>query len=450
MGLEELSQGKHSVLFGSGSDSVLYEKLSNTIHVGSRDELAELQVKIEAVSYNPTFETETLRKNKDARLGILLLETTEQCNLRCSYCIYSEEYPNERNETSRSMSLDTAKRAIDEMVPQSNGTMLVGFYGGETMLKMGLVQGVIDHARSTFPSVSLIFSMTSNFVDADRYIPEIVDNEIYVNLSLDGPKAIHDRARKTKAGKPTYDKILSNLKKLEKYSPGYANSHVFVLSTCEDPNDLPKIVDYFDQSDFFVTNINAIETRGKTNPPRTLRGDHGMQSLIDKFRRKILHGEDPGILRRLFDPNLKAMALRDDEIMPRELMLNGSCYPGKKRVFVDVDGNYHPCERFGHRLKIGSVKEGISQELQEEAIKSFTQIRNELCGGCWAQRLCTPCLQNAKDSKGEISEEGLAQTCEGKRNGLLLGLDNYVNLMGASKKKSQEYIETINPLFERG
>ena len=449
MNLENVVYGKNSVLYDSSKKSVLYEKLSNTIHVGSRDELVELQRKVEAVRYNPPFETKTLKKNKDSKLGILLLEITEQCNLKCSYCIYSEEYPHERNETYRRMSLDTAKKVIDETVPQSNGTMLVGFYGGEAMLNMGLVKGVMNYARSTFPSLNLIFSMTSNFVNADKYISDIVDNGIYINLSLDGPKEIHDRARKTKAGEPTYDKIISNLKKLEEYAPGYADSHVFILSTCEDPNDIPEIMDYFDQSDFFVTNINTIETRGKIHPPKTINMNHKMYSLIDEFRKRILSGKDTGILRRLFDQSLKAMAIRDDRVMPEKLMLHGSCYPGKKRLFVDVDGNYHPCERFGSRLKIGSVGNQVQEEVVDELVETFAGIRNELCGECWSQRVCTPCLQNAKDPEGEISKEGFAQTCEGKRNGLLLGLDNYVNLVEANREKAQDYIKTINPLFER-
>ncbi len=386
MNLENVVHGKNSVLYDSSKKSVLYEKLSNTIHVGSRDELTELQRKVEIVNYRPTFETHSLKEKKKGYLGVLLLEVTEQCNLRCSYCIYSKEYPHERNETHRSMSFETAKKSIDEIVPQSNGSMLIGFYGGEPMLNMKLVKKVMNYARTSFPSENLTFSITSNFVYADRYIPEIVDNEMYVNVSLDGPKEIHDRARKTKAGEPTYDKIVSNLEKLEEYSPGYADSHIFILSTCEDPNEMPDIVNYFDARDYFVTNINSVDSRGKITTPKKVSSRKVANSLMNEFRARILRDEDPKMFRRCFDKDLKVMAIKDGGVMPEKLMLNGSCYPGKTRLFVDVDGNYHPCERFGSRLKIGSAGNQVQEKVVDELIETFAGIRNEVCGECWGQR----------------------------------------------------------------
>ncbi len=450
MNLENVVHGRNSVLYDSDQKSVLYEKLSNTIHVATRGELEKIQERVEAIDYHPTFETHSLKEKKEGHLGVLLLEVTEQCNLDCSYCIYSEDYPHERNETPKTMSFETAKKAIDEIVPRSNGNMLIGFYGGEPMLNMKLVRRIIDYARTSFPSENLTFSMTSNFVNAGEYISEIVDNGMYVNVSLDGPKEIHDRSRKTKTGQPTYDKIIENLSKLEEYAPGYADSHVFILSTCEDPNEMLDIVNYFDESNYFVTNINSVDPRGKTTPIKKVSSNIGLNSLIDKFRARILRDEDPKMLRRCFDNDLKAMAIKDDKVLPEELMLNGSCYPGKRRLFVDVDGNYRPCERFGPRLKIGGVGNQVQEELVDELIDYFAQMRTDVCGECWGQRVCTPCLQHAKDPEGEISPAGLIQTCDRKKNGLLMGLDNYIMLIQLDKKRTDEYIKTINPLFERG
>ena len=447
MNLENVVYGRNSVLYDSDQKSVLYEKLSNTIHVDERDRLVTLQQRIEGVDYRPVFETKTLKNGKDDPLSMLLLEVTEQCNLSCTYCIYSDQYPNERPPSSNRMSFETAKSAIDELVPRSKRNALIGFYGGEPLLNIDLIKQVMTYAKDSFPSKDLIFSMTSNFIHADKYIPDIVDNGMYVNLSLDGPRDIHDKFRRTNGGEPTYDTIISNLEKIEEYFPGYIDSHVFILSTCENPNDFERIIRFFDESKYFVSHINMSETKGKSEPVTNCLPRN---NLLEEFQRRILQGEEPGILRRLFDPDLKEMALRDKEIMPEELKLNGSCYPGQKRIFVDVDGNYHPCERFGRRLKIGSTEGGIQQEVIDETVEIFADIRNELCGECWAQRVCTPCLQHAKDPKDEISMEGLSQTCEGKKSQLLTGLHNYVKLAKSDKQKSEQYIKSINPLFERG
>lgn len=449
MQLEGVLQGKNSVLYNSESESVLYEKLSNTIHRGKRSELNGLQKRIEEIDYSPIFETTSLKKLQNDPLSILFLEVTEQCNFGCSYCIYSENYPNERSETSKKMSFNVAKKAIDNLVPFSNHNMMIGFYGGEPLLNMDLIQQIIKYSKETFPNKDLGFSITTNFFNADKYIKEITDNEIYINLSLDGPKEVHDKFRRTKSGKPTYDKIISNIEKVEEYLPGYTNSHIFILSTCNDPQDILKIIDFFDKSKYFVTHINSPDPKGRINSERKISDGSLGHFLAEEFIRRILEREDPGILRRLFDQSLKSIAIRDKRVMPEELMLNGSCYPGKKRIFVDVNGNYHPCERFGDRLKIGSTEKGIQQELIDEAIESFAQIRNELCGTCWTQRICTPCLQHSKDPEGEISLNGLSQTCKGKKKQLLVGLENYIRLIQFDREETENYIKSINPLFER-
>ncbi len=449
MRLEGLFQGKNSVLYDFESESVLYEKLSNTIHTGRREKLDSLQRKIEEIDYHPVFETDSLKRQQNAPLDILLLEVTEQCNFGCSYCIYSENYPNERTETFKNMSFDTAKKAVDSLVPLSKNNVMVGFYGGEPLLNMALVRRIIGYSKERFPNKEFGFSMTTNFFNADKYIRDIVDNGMYINLSLDGPKEIHNKCRRTKNGKPTYDKIMSNLKKVEEYSPGYIDSHIFILSTCDNPTDIPKIIEFFEQNKYFVTHINSPDPKGRINLEKRIPLRSSGINLSKEFTRKILKGEDPKILRRLFDQDLKFVAVRDRKVLPQELMLNGSCYPGKKRIFVDVNGNYHPCERFGHRLNIGSVEESVQQNLVGNAIESFAEMRNELCGECWAQRICSPCLQHAKDPEGEISVEGLAQTCEGKKRQLLIGLENYVGLLESDSEKTEEYIKSINPLFER-
>jgi len=450
MNLKNLIQGENSVLYDSNQTSVLYEKLSNTVHVDRRDSLVELQKRIEVVDYRPIFETKSLRKNGNDPLSVLLLEITEKCNLGCYYCVYSKDYPNERPPSPKEMSFDTAKKAIDELVPLSKRSALIGFYGGEPLLNMDLIRKTINYSKKSFPSKEFTFSVTTNFVHADRYIQDLVDNKMYINLSLDGPKEVHDKSRRTKKGEPTYNTIISNLEKIEEYSPGYIDSHIFVLSTCDDPNDLPKIVEFFNKGNYFVTHINSPDPKGRVSQNKPIVKSHMGDYLREEFRKKILQGEDPKMLRRLFDSDLKAMALRDTRVMPQELMLNGSCYPGRKRIFVDINGNYHPCERFGDRLKIGSVDNQIQQNLIDEAIKSFASIRNNLCGDCWSQRVCSPCLQSAKDPKGEISLEGLSQTCEGKRKQLLFGLDNYVKLIKLNKQRTEDYVKNINPLFERG
>tara|TARA_Y100000310_G_scaffold261412_1_gene270731 strand:+ start:168 stop:581 length:414 start_codon:yes stop_codon:yes gene_type:complete len=135
MGRVNTVQGRNSCLINSPPQGIFYEKLSNTVHVGEPGELEGLQERVELVDYSPSFETETLRRKREDPLSMILLEVTEQCNFSCSYCIYSEDYPFERTPSTERMSFDTARRAIEGLVPFSGRNILVGFYGGSHFLR---------------------------------------------------------------------------------------------------------------------------------------------------------------------------------------------------------------------------------------------------------------------------------------------------------------------------
>ena len=446
--LGEVVEGRNSVLFQTSENSVLYEKLANTVHSGTKEELSGLQKRIEAVEYRPVFETGSLKASKNDPPSVLIFEVTEQCNLRCDYCINSGDYPRERTYSPKKMSTDTADKALEEIVPLMKDTSMISFYGGEPLLNIDIINHIMKQAREKFHSKGLMFSMTTNFFNGDRYIKEIVDNGMYVNLSLDGPPEVHDRFRKTESGNPTYSRIRSNLDKVEEYSPGYVDSHFVMLSTCYDPADLEKIVRFFDNEELFLIHVSSVDKKGR--PEGTLFPETDHNELNSEYINRILDGKEPKTLRRLFDSDLKAVALRDDREMPEELMLHGSCYPGRRRVFVDVNGEYHPCERFGPRLRIGSVYEGMSNILSERIMDTFSEIRNGLCTDCWAQRICKPCTQYAKDPRGEISAEGLSQGCGDRRKQLIGSLANYAILLGSNREAADKYFKSINPLFERG
>lgn len=436
-------EGKNSVLYGNDGNFLFYEKLANTIHSGNIEQLRTLQEKAESVEYHPRFESDSLMKGRNDGFDALLLNVTESCNLACEYCIYSGQYENERTETTSSMGVDIAKKALDRFLPQSTDFPYIGFYGGEPLNNMPFIKAVVDYARTSSPDKDLVFSMTTNFCDGDKYLNYIVDNGIYANISLDGPKEVHDKFRRYKNGKPTHSKIMRNLEKVEEYAPGYMASHFSQNVTIHNINDLPMIIDFFQKNEgFTVSRISRTETKGLNNNGNSNQEFSNVQHILD-YLEAIVSEEDPGVLKVLFDQDLKHIAARSQKVMPETLMLNGSCYPGRRKLFVDTDGTFYMCEKFGRRVPIGNTEEGINEDLIEDAIKRFTDIRNNLCSDCWAGRLCNACIQSAKDSARDISEKGLSQTCKTRKSQLLMGINNYVFISKRNHNGLKKYVQSI-------
>ena len=63
----------------------------------------------------------------------IIIELTEDCNLRCSYCIYNEHHPDFRGFTKNSINFNTAKETIDYLLNGYKGNEFnLTFYGGGT------------------------------------------------------------------------------------------------------------------------------------------------------------------------------------------------------------------------------------------------------------------------------------------------------------------------------
>lgn len=126
----------------------------------------------------------------------LILNVTEDCNLRCKYCYLSEEYDFTRNRTSKMMSSEIAIKSLDyffdklKKIKEFNPgkTCTITFYGGEPLMNFEVVKQSIEYAKKHCP-VSVVFNMTTNGVLLkDSTLDYLVKNEVNITVSFDGTR----------------------------------------------------------------------------------------------------------------------------------------------------------------------------------------------------------------------------------------------------------------------
>lgn len=427
-----IHEGKNSILIEYKNDYILYEKLTNSIHSSSKNELISLTKEIEEVNYRPVFESESLKTSKK-NLESIILNVTDSCNLRCSYCIHSGDYKGERVHRPNSMKKDVAFKAVNTFVDEkASNNILIGFYGGEPLNNIGLIKEVVQYAKSKFPSNNFIFSLTTNFVDANKHLEFLVNEGFYLNISLDGTKEIHDKYRVTSSGEETYDKIMNNLSLAESISSNYVKNHVALNATCVNQKDFLEIVNHFITLDNEFTNLRAgvVESKGLKKDVRDMNLFNELSYLSDVYVSYLNNNNvPPKVLTNLFYDLVQFSSKRDISILSDSIMLSGACYPGNHKLFINTNGDLQACEKFGDRLKIGDVNSGLNKDSVDSVLNNFTNIRNDLCSSdCWAQRICSPCMYHAKDESG-ISSAGLSQYCDSLKQNALLGLSIYTRLM---------------------
>ena len=122
---------------------------------------------------------------------------TFRCNQRCVYCgIY--------NDKREEMGTESICKMIDEFV--SMGTSRLSLTGGEPLMRKDLPE-VIRYARSR----GLFVSLATNGSLVPKRIGEL-SGVNSVNMTLDGPKHIHDKQR----GSGNFEKVLVALELLKR------------------------------------------------------------------------------------------------------------------------------------------------------------------------------------------------------------------------------------------
>ena len=147
-------------------------------------------------------------------LSMVILQLTQQCNLRCLYCTYSGSYTNRTHKNVR-MNFETVKKGIEFLIDNSKDKdeICIGFYGGEPLLEFELMKKSILYTKQITEGKETYFSFTTNGTLFTKDIIEfLMLHDVHIVISLDGPKEIHDKNRKfAVSGCGTFEQVVKNL-----------------------------------------------------------------------------------------------------------------------------------------------------------------------------------------------------------------------------------------------
>ncbi len=149
-------------------------------------------------------------------LSTLVLNVNTGCNLSCTYC-YKEDLQKPAN--GRKMDFATAARSVDLLLDAAahRDRINVVFFGGEPLTNMPLIQEVTAYAerRAADAGKAVDFSLTTN---ATLLTPKLIDffdaHRFGISVSMDGPKALHDRHRLSVGGHGTYEVVARKVRLL--------------------------------------------------------------------------------------------------------------------------------------------------------------------------------------------------------------------------------------------
>lgn len=406
------------------NEGELFECLNNLKESITKEKLLQAPPLTEFASSHNKFES--VKEQIESNLQQITLEVTQKCNLRCKYCIYSDDNETFRAFDTHDMTWDIAKKAIDYGMSHSGKKLSVTFYGGEPLLRLELIKKCVEYSKMVAGSKTISHSMTTNLTlmtkETAEYLASV--DRFTVVCSLDGPKEIHDENRLTIDGQGSFDRAIQGLRYLVDAYGDRAETHLslsMVMTLPADNEKLKKMQDFFSSLEWLpvklVKNISYVAS-----------SSHRMERLTQNTMRK--NKEVSGYVNPLADwsqdNSVFDSKIDDKEIFTSSFMqsaylkvhkrmivdnpigcynLSGCCIPGSRRLYVTATGYFSLCEKIGNAPYIGDVDNGIDlKSVKKNYLDDYMNEAKKLCGNCWAVRFCGNCYVDCYDSNGFNSE----------------------------------------------
>jgi uncharacterized protein len=308
------------------------------------------------------------------------------------------------------------------------------------------------------------FHLDTNGVLIDAEIAHfLVDEKFNIQFSLDGPREIHDRYRRTRSGEGSHDRTIAAIEHLLELDRECADRINF-NAVMAPPYDVARVVEYF--ADFA-----PYKKFGITEPPDA-RIDFADLTYMEFVPRDVPEGEAKTIgeeiaplrqqymeycrdgrygelspaLRSFFDPGIIGFYHRPrNHMVSGDIFVTGTCQPGQRKIHVRADGSLLPCERGGDHMFIGHITTGIDLPAVENLYRKLIDSVADRCHTCWAIRRCSACFIHmstswAEDGKGEITVP--VEVCENTRETSEIVFREFLSLQKAGPQAMEWLKET--------
>lgn len=323
-------------------------------------------------------------------LSILVKPASGACNLRCAYCFYADEASLRAVPDCGLMSEEISHALIEKAAGAAEGSVTFLFQGGEpTLAGLEFYRDFVSHVRKTVPAgLAVQYAIQTNGLLLDEeWCRFFRDNRFLAGLSLDGTRACHDRFRRDRAGKGTYDRALRAARLLDRTGVEY---NVLTVVTGWLARHTQSVFSALCREGFhfqqYIPCLDPLEgERGGQDYSLSPEEYEGfLKTLFDLWFRELEQGRYWSI--RYFD-NLIWML---EGHPPEQCSMRGCC---GLQYLVEADGSVYPCDFYGlDQYRLGNILRNSWAELDRSRERmGFVQASRripEACGRCQWYPLC--------------------------------------------------------------
>lgn len=303
--------------------------------------------------------------------------TTKNCNLNCKYCFEGTKQKIYMASSDISKILSFIEKFGEKDFVSNKDSIHIDFNGGETLLNKKFIKQFLKESES----LNYSYSFTTNGTLIDDEIIELIKRyNIFLQISLDGIKKVHDLNRCFYSGDGSFEIVISKLKEIQKK----CGNDSFQIASVVTPQTVIKFADNFN---FFLDNgFNNITSVGcsdyKWSEQDYIEYEKQLHLIgnryIESFEKNI------NVNFSIFNKNIENML---DGIQKRK------CDAIAGEIAILPDGNILPCGGFvgcknEEKFYIGNIFDGIDLNIIKKYLNQYNKIHNNTCKNCLLFKRC--------------------------------------------------------------
>ena len=329
----------------------------------------------------------------------LKMFTTTLCNLDCAYCLIEKNLA-KRGCGCKNLSWEDAFAVIDRFGAlcrsQEKARRTIMLYGGEPLMNRETLFAIIRKIRSMEKvdgfngPVEIDLECNGTLVTEEDAL-FLREHNVFILISIDGTREVHDTYRRTKSGEGSYDKARAGYEKLIKNGCTAVISTVFTDRFAENADEcIDAMTKELKPGSIGLNLFHVLEDQEIVND-RT-------SDLIDSYIHAFEKAREEGLY-------IEHIMRRIRPLTDRKVRIS-DCGACGNRIVSDVDGNIGICEGLVGNPEYFKRREDYAEVHEDAEFEKWsvrTPLTMEGCIGCRAMGICGGgCVSNALRQYGDV------------------------------------------------
>lgn len=314
------------------------------------------------------------KESEGIKIKNLVLLISNACNFNCEYCQIEK---NIEQGKQINMTEEIAESAINLFLENQDNDAIktVTITGGEPFLNPEILKFIIEKADQEIANKRIVLFTNGSLV-TQPFIDLFKKHDVLVLLSMDGPKEMHDHARKTAQGDGTFEKVFHSYKQLSKAG---VNVGISAVGGPHNIHELEKLINFF--LDLHPASI------GLNFSHLLINQENPMEIPISEFGKALVEFYKEMRKKNIFVENISRIISAFSKEAPRlhECQAEGTGFT------VDARGKLGPCKS----LLVSDVFSFDMDDLAEISNNELflrwnqrTPVKHEFCQNCPSVMLC--------------------------------------------------------------